>query len=62
MKSLLKLIFLISLCQNIFSLHFDLNEEHVRCYYEDFYKGSVAVIKYKIWSTPNNLEKGKNIL
>jgi hypothetical protein len=59
MKTLLKCCFLFILINLTISLHFDLNEENNRCYIEELFKGSVAAIKYKIWSTPQNVDKSK---
>jgi len=57
MKTLLKLFFFLFLINLTISLHFDLNQENNRCYIEELFKGSVAAIKYKIWSTPENVDK-----
>lgn len=52
------IIFLLSLNTQVLTLHFDLSSDHQRCYIEELFKGSVAIIKYKVWSTPNNVEQG----
>ena len=59
MKTIIKVIFLFLILKNNSCLHFDLNSESKRCYIEELFTGSVAVIKYKMWSTPDNLEKSK---
>ena len=61
MKTLLKCLLLFIAIQGMFSLHFDLNTENKRCYIEELFSSSVAVIKYKIWSTPTNVDKSNFI-
>jgi hypothetical protein len=57
MAKFLKFILFLVIFHFIISLHFDLSVENKRCYYEELFDHSVAVIKYKIWTSPNNLEK-----
>ena len=63
MKTLFSCLVVIFVARSTLSLHFDLTQENNRCFIEELFKGSVAIIKYKIWSnTPEHTEKGNNLL
>ncbi len=52
-----KLLFLLCFTSLISCFHFDISIENQRCFYEELFKGSVAIINYEIWSTPNSVDK-----
>jgi hypothetical protein len=54
---ILKLFFVLYISNLINSLHFDISTENQRCYYEELFEGSVAIIKFTIWSSPNSVDK-----
>ncbi len=60
MIKLLKVTSLICLLLHVSSLHFDLSRENKRCYLEELFDHSVAVIKYKIWTNTTNEDKCKH--
>lgn len=59
MTRIIKLALVFCLFSFAFSLHFDLSQENSRCYIDELFGNGVAVIKYKIWSTPHGMEKCK---
>lgn len=59
MEKLFKFTLLLSLISFALSLHFDLSKENKKCYIEELFENSVAVIKYKLWSSPQGVDKCK---
>lgn len=56
----LNFLILFSFISLISALHFDISQEPIKCYYEELFRHSVAVIKYKLWTSPASTQKCKN--
>lgn len=58
-KTLLLLLAITSLCN---CLHFELMPYEPKCFFEELFEGSVATIKYKIWTDDKDLDERQSML